>query len=128
MDVPEVEVEEVSERAEAGALLVDVREPDEYEAGALPGAIHIPRGHLESQVESRLTDKESPVVVYCAGGYRSSVAASLLRPAGIADIDGVKLDVVTQGEFIAKGTQIRVIKVEGRRIVVEAVRDEAAEG
>lgn len=59
---------------------------------------------------------------------KTGVAASLLRPAGIADIEGIKLDVVTQGEFIPKGTAIRVIKVEGRRIVVEAVRDEAAEG
>lgn len=59
---------------------------------------------------------------------KTGVAASLLRPSGIADIEGVKLDVVTQGEYIQKGTAIRVIKVEGRRIVVEAVRDEAAEG
>jgi membrane-bound ClpP family serine protease len=44
-----------------------------------------------------------------------------LRPAGIADFNGVKLDVVTEGDFIAKDTLIRVIKVEGRRIVVRAV-------
>jgi rhodanese-related sulfurtransferase len=51
-----------------GATVLDVREPDEYDAGALDGAVHIPRGHLESQVENRLTDKDTPVVVYCAGG------------------------------------------------------------
>jgi sulfur-carrier protein adenylyltransferase/sulfurtransferase len=55
------EITEVSprpaERIEAGALILDVREPDEYQEGAMPGAIHIPRGHLEAQIENRLTDK-----------------------------------------------------------------------
>ena len=49
-------------------VFLDVREPDEYEQGTVPGAIHIPRGHLEFQVEGRLVDKSAPVVVYCAGG------------------------------------------------------------
>ena len=48
--------------------VLDVQEPDEYDQGALAGAVHIPRGHLESQVENKLTDKSAPVVVYCAGG------------------------------------------------------------
>src|SRR5579883_3265916 len=54
--------------------LLDVREADEYEQGALPGAVHVPRGHLEFQVEGRLPDKSHPVVVYCAGGVRSAFA------------------------------------------------------
>ncbi len=48
----------------------------------------------------------------------SGVAATDLRPAGIADFDGVKLDVVTEGNFLEKGSAIKVISVEGRRIVV----------
>ena len=51
-----------------GVTVLDVREPDEYAEGALVGALHIPRGHLEAQVEGRILDKESPVIVYCAGG------------------------------------------------------------
>ena len=67
-------------------VVLDVREPDEYEQGALPGAIHIPRGHLESQVESKLTDKSKPVVVYCAGGTRSAFAADTMSQLGYRDV------------------------------------------
>jgi molybdopterin/thiamine biosynthesis adenylyltransferase/rhodanese-related sulfurtransferase len=67
-------------------LVLDVREPDEYEQGALPGAIHIPRGHLESQVETKLPDKSAPVVVYCAGGTRSAFAAETLGLLGYTDV------------------------------------------
>ena len=69
-----------------GAAVLDVREPDEFEAGALDGAVHIPRGHLESQVESRLTDKDTSLVVYCAGGVRSAFAARTLRELGYTDV------------------------------------------
>src|SRR4030081_3900978 len=68
------------------AVVLDVREPDEYEQGALPGAIHIPRGHLESQVETKLPDKAAPVVVYCAGGTRSAFSAETLRLLRYTDV------------------------------------------
>jgi molybdopterin/thiamine biosynthesis adenylyltransferase/rhodanese-related sulfurtransferase len=74
------------EVARPGTLVLDVREPDEYEQGALPGAIHIPRGHLESQVETKLPDKSAPVVVYCAGGTRSAFAAETLGLLGYTDV------------------------------------------
>ena len=67
------------------ATFLDVREPDEYEQGALPGAVHIPRGHLEFQVEGRLTNKDEPIVVYCAGGTRSAFAAKTLQEIGYRD-------------------------------------------
>jgi molybdopterin/thiamine biosynthesis adenylyltransferase/rhodanese-related sulfurtransferase len=69
-----------------GTIVLDVREPDEYEQGALPGAVHIPRGHLESQVEGRLPDRDAPVVVYCAGGVRSAFAARTLQELGYRDV------------------------------------------
>ncbi len=68
------------------ARFLDVREPDEYEQGAIAGAVHIPRGQLEFQVEGRLPDKEAPLVVYCAGGVRSAFAADLLSQMGYADV------------------------------------------
>ena len=74
------------EAARPGTLVLDVREPDEYEQGALPGAIHIPRGHLESQVETKLPNKSAPVVVYCAGGTRSAFAAETLGLLGYTDV------------------------------------------
>ena len=67
-------------------VVLDVREPDEYEQGALPRAIHIPRGHLESQVEARIPDHQAHVVVYCAGGTRSAFAADTLAQLGYTDV------------------------------------------
>ncbi len=69
-----------------GTVVLDVREADEYEQGALPGAVHIPRGFLESQVENRLPDRDAPVVVYCAGGTRSAFAAKTLGELGYTDV------------------------------------------
>ena len=56
-EITEVGTADAAERIAAGAVALDVREPDEYDQGALPGAVHIPRGHLEAQVEGRLADK-----------------------------------------------------------------------
>ena len=67
-------------------VVLDVREADEYEQGALPKAVHIPRGFLESQIESRLPDHSAPVVVYCAGGTRSAFAARSLADLGYTDV------------------------------------------
>jgi molybdopterin/thiamine biosynthesis adenylyltransferase/rhodanese-related sulfurtransferase len=72
-----------------GTVVLDVREPDEYEQGALPGALHIPRGHLESQIESKVLDKDTPLVVYCAGGTRSAFAADTLTRLGYTDVVSV---------------------------------------
>ena len=68
------------------ATFLDVREQDEHEQGTIPGAVFIPRGHLEAQVENRLTDKDRPVVVYCAGGVRSVFAAETLQQLGYSDV------------------------------------------
>ena len=72
--------------ARAGTVVLDVREADEYEQGALPGAVHIPRGFLESQVEGKLPDHDAPIVVYCAGGTRSAFAAETLGQLGYSDV------------------------------------------
>jgi len=69
-----------------GPLFLDVRERDEWEEGHIPGALHIPRGTLESRVEAALPDRERPVVVYCAGGARSAFAAKTLEELGYGDI------------------------------------------
>ena len=69
-----------------GHLLLDVREPDEYEQGAIPDSLHIPRGNLESNVENRVTDRDQPMVVMCAGGVRSAFAADTLQQLGYTDV------------------------------------------
>jgi len=85
-EITEVDNSEAARRIAAGATVLDVREPDEYDQGALPDAIHIPRGHLESQVESRLLDKNAEVVIYCAGGVRSAFAAKTMQELGYTDV------------------------------------------
>ncbi|MGB1385689.1 MAG: molybdopterin-synthase adenylyltransferase MoeB [Ilumatobacteraceae bacterium] len=90
-EIVEISTDEAAERIAAGHLILDVREPDEYEEGALEGVIHIPRGHLEAQIENRIVDKSLPVVVYCAGGVRSAFAAKTMQELGyeqVASMDG----------------------------------------
>src|SRR5437870_7655788 len=71
---------------EAGAVVLDVREDDEFAQGALPGAVHITRGHLESKVEGQIPDRQTPIVVHCAGGTRSAFAAKTLGELGYTDV------------------------------------------
>jgi molybdopterin/thiamine biosynthesis adenylyltransferase/rhodanese-related sulfurtransferase len=72
-----------------GTVVLDVREPDEHEQGAIPGAIHIPRGQLESNIEHRVPEKDTPVVIYCAGGTRSAFAAKTMQELGYTDVVSV---------------------------------------
>ena len=68
-----------------GYTLLDVREPDEYEQGAIPGSIHIPRGQLESTIENRVPNRDAQIVVMCAGGVRSAFAVQTLEQLGYAN-------------------------------------------
>ena len=70
----------------SGALVVDVREQDEVDQGAIPGSLHIPRGYLEMRIEEAARDRERPVVLYCAGGARSAFAAQALQVMGYRDV------------------------------------------
>jgi sulfur-carrier protein adenylyltransferase/sulfurtransferase len=69
-----------------GTVVLDVREPDEYEQGALLNVVHIPRGHLEAQIEARIADHDAQIVVYCAGGVRSAFAAKTLGELGYTNV------------------------------------------
>ena len=86
----EIDTNEAASRIAAGGVIVlDVREPDEYEQGALPDALHIPRGHLEAQIEGRIVEKTAPVLVYCAGGVRSAFATKTLHELGYTNVVSV---------------------------------------
>jgi len=67
-------------------LFVDVREPDEWQEGHIPGAVYATRGRLEQQIEGLVPDKSRPLVVYCSGGSRSAFAAKSLAELGYEDI------------------------------------------
>jgi sulfur-carrier protein adenylyltransferase/sulfurtransferase len=70
----------------AGAAWIDVREDDEWQEGHIPGATHVPRGYLESRIESAVPAKDTPVVVYCAAGSRSAFAAKTLQELGYSSV------------------------------------------
>lgn len=73
----------------AGPILVDVREKDEYLEGYIPGARWIPRGFLEIRVEEQIPEKSSAVVLYCAGGTRSALAAESLKQLGYMNVSSM---------------------------------------
>ena len=88
--IVEVSPAQAAERLKApGAVALDVREADEFEQGALRGAVHIPRGFLEMQAAGRLPERQVPVIVYCAGGVRSALAADTLAQLGYTDVVSV---------------------------------------
>jgi len=76
--IDEVDPAAVREQVGNGAVIVDVREPEEWSAGHIPGAIHVPKSYLESRIEGAIPDREKHVVLYCASGNRSAWAARTL--------------------------------------------------
>ena len=84
-----VTLDEIKRRLEAKEpmVLVDVREKDEWRGGYIPGAVHVPRGFLEIQIEGKIADKNAPVVLYCAGGTRSALAARTLADLGYTNVE-----------------------------------------
>ena len=86
-EIPEVTVTDVKANQENGKdfVLLDVRDEDEYRAGYIPDAVHVTRGMLEFSVEDYIPDRDQRVVVYCAAGLRSLLAAKSLREMGYTD-------------------------------------------
>jgi molybdopterin/thiamine biosynthesis adenylyltransferase/rhodanese-related sulfurtransferase len=84
-----VSLDDLKRRLEAREkiTLVDVREKDEWRGGYIPGAVSIPRGFLEQQVEQKLPDKGAKIVAYCAGGTRSALAAATLEQLGYTNVE-----------------------------------------
>jgi molybdopterin/thiamine biosynthesis adenylyltransferase/rhodanese-related sulfurtransferase len=85
------EIDEIDARAAApllenGSVFLDVRERDEWDEGHIPGAIHVPRGNLESRIENAVPDRGNRIVVYCASGARSAFATKTLEELGYVDV------------------------------------------
>jgi molybdopterin/thiamine biosynthesis adenylyltransferase/rhodanese-related sulfurtransferase len=88
--VSEIDPAEVREGLGNGVVLVDVREGEEYERERIPGAVHVPRGYLESRIEGAVRDRDAHVVLYCASGSRSSLAADTLKQLlGYTNVDSM---------------------------------------
>ena len=86
--VRECTVEDVKRRLAAGDrfLLVDVREESEYAAGHAAGAVHMSRGVIERDIEAKVPDPTTPLVLYCGGGFRSALVADNLQKMGYTNV------------------------------------------
>ncbi len=91
--IKEISIDEVKQRLDRGEqfLLVDVREESEFAKDHLPGAIHLGKGVIERDIERRVPDLNTPLVLYCGGGFRSAMAADNLQKMGytrVLSMDG----------------------------------------
>ena len=86
--VKETTVDEVKQKLDKGdkVLLVDVREESEFAKDHLPGAIHLGKGVIERDVEARVLDVRTPMILYCGGGFRSAMAADNLQKMGYTNV------------------------------------------
>ncbi|HEX2601827.1 MAG TPA: rhodanese-like domain-containing protein [Gemmatimonadaceae bacterium] len=85
--VREVSVGESRARVKDGkATLVDVREDNEWAAGHARGAVHMGRGVIERDIESRIPDKNTELILYCGGGFRSALSADNLQKMGYTNV------------------------------------------
>jgi molybdopterin/thiamine biosynthesis adenylyltransferase len=89
--IDEVEPAAVHEQMNNGAVIVDVRETEEYSAGHIPGAKHVPRGYLESRIEGAVPDRGQHLILYCASGNRSAYAArTLIDDLGYEHVESMR--------------------------------------
>lgn len=86
--IKEIDPQEVKRmlEEEEDFTLIDVREADEHAKGIIPGAVKLPRGILERDIQQVTTDKNRKIVLYCGGGYRSALAAVNLQKMGYTNV------------------------------------------
>jgi rhodanese-related sulfurtransferase len=86
--IKELNVEQVKAKLDRGEkfLLVDVREESEFANDHLPGALHLGKGIIERDIEQRVPDTSSEIVLYCGGGFRSALAADNLQKMGYTNV------------------------------------------
>ena len=84
--IDEVDADAAHQMVQAGAILIDVREPDETSSGIVGGSLQIPRGMLELQIEEKVSDTSHEIVLMCAGGTRSALAAKSLQELGYTNV------------------------------------------
>lgn len=107
--IREIDIEEYKRLRQAGdaGQLVDVREDHEWEAAHAAGAIHLSKGIIERDIEKTFADKETKLVLYCGGGYRSALATENLQKMGyrnVISLDGGWRAIEASGLPIERGT------------------------
>jgi rhodanese-related sulfurtransferase len=84
--VKEIDIEGYKKLAPGSHTLVDTREDSEWQAGHVTGAVHLSKGIIERDVETKFPDKSTPMVLYCGGGFRSVLVAESLQKMGYTDV------------------------------------------
>lgn len=84
--VREVSAGEAHQEQEQGAVLIDVRESDEFAAGHAEGAVHLSKGVIELGIEEAVPNTSTPIICYCGGGSRSALAADNLQKMGYTNV------------------------------------------
>lgn len=106
--IKEIDVANAAQHIAAGSVVIDVREPAEFDAAHLPGAVSIPRGMLEFKTDQPvLADKTAEVLLYCKTGGRSALAALNLQRLGYTNVRSMSGGIdawVSQGQAVAKDT------------------------
>ena len=89
--VKETNVTDVKRRLNAGEkiVLVDVREESEWAGGHLPGAVHLGKGIIERDIEQRVPDTNTKLILYCGGGFRSALSADNLQKMGYSNVESM---------------------------------------
>src|ERR1700751_2306208 len=88
--IDEVDPAAVREQVGNGAVVVDVREPEEWSAGHIPGAVHVPKSYLESRIEGTVPDRSGHVILYCASGNRSAWATrTMVEDLGYENVESM---------------------------------------
>src|SRR5438270_5591127 len=136
--IEEVDPAVAREQASNGAVVVDVREPEEWAAGHIPGAKHVPKSYLESRIEGAVPDRSQHVILYCASGNRSAWAArTLLDDLGYEHVEsmtggftlwkdrGYEVDVprtltAEQRERYSRHLLLDEVGIEGQQKLLEA--------
>ena len=89
-EIQEIDPSDARAQASNGAVLVDVREPEEWAAGHIPGAKHVPKSYFETRIEGAVPDRSSHVVLYCASGNRSAWATrTMLEDLGYENVESM---------------------------------------
>jgi len=136
-EIREIDPSDVQPLIDDGVAIIDVRETGEIASGLLPGAKHVPRGFLESRIEGAVPDHAQRVIVYCAGGTRSALAARTLGELGYENVEsmtggitlwkdrGYKLEIrktltAEQRERYSRHLLVPEVGEEGQRKLLDA--------
>src|SRR3979411_1834734 len=113
--IDEVDPAEVRDQLSNGSVVVDVREPEEWSAGHIPGARHVPKSYLESRIEGAAPNRSEHVILYCASGNRSAWAArTLLDDLGYEHVESMTGGFTLWKDRGYEGEQPRTLTAEQR--------------